>query len=292
MTIAGNATDDNHRTSQLAPVLGVRSDGEPSSTSASDLLVTIFGELMRPNGGVAWTQTLLETLALFDIEDKATRQAISRLAAKGWIESERIGRRTRWMLTPWADGLLTRGAERIYGLGNPGLAWDHQWLVLLASVPESRRSQRTDMSVGLGWAGFGSLGQGVWICPWVEREAEAAEVLLESGVLDATMFRSTMTNVGDPLALSRRAWPPDHIAADYVRFIDRFQSTSGPEVRSLIELVHEWRHFPLLDPGLPKELLDADWPGDKAAQLFAETRLRLSEVAVTWWSDQENRFGS
>lgn len=245
---------------------------------------------MRPGGGVAWTQTLIETLALFDIEDKAARQAISRLAAKGWIESERIGRRTRWRLTPWANELLTRGAERIYGHGTSGATWDHQWLVLLASVPESRRSQRTDMSVGLGWAGFGSLGKGVWICPWVEREAEAAKVLSDAGVDDATMFRSRMTNVGDPLELSRRAWPPDHIAADYLRFIDRFTTTVGSEVHSLIELVHQWRHLPLLDPGLPSELLDADWPGDTATQLFTKTRQRLHKPANTWWQEQEKRF--
>jgi phenylacetic acid degradation operon negative regulatory protein len=235
---------------------------------------------------------LVEVLALFGVEDKAARQAVSRLAAKGWLESERVGRRTRWRLTPWADSLLTRGAERIYGLAKPTTAWDQRWLVLLASVPDSRRSQRADMSVGLRWAGFGSLGQGVWLCPWVDREVEAAQVLEDSGVGDATVFRSTMTNVGDPIVLSQRAWAHDQIAADYERFIDRFSVTSNLEIRDLIELVHEWRRFPLLDPGLPDELLGADWPGGAAAQLFTETRQRLRDAATTSWSEHEQRFGS
>ena len=258
------------QTSQLAPVLGARLDGEPTeTTSASDLLVTIFGELMRPAGGAAWTQTLIESLALFEIEEKAARQAVSRLSAKGWITSERVGRRTRWRLTPWADDLLTRGAERIYGLGGQQQPWDGQWLVLLASIPESRRSQRNNMAVGLGWVGFGSLGQGVWICPWVDRETEATLVLATAGVADATMFRSTMTNVGDPSTLAERAWGHDEISAEYARFIDRFTVTDNPEVKALIDLVHEWRRFPLLDPGLPTELLGKEWVGGTAAQLLS-----------------------
>ncbi len=284
--------------SQLAPVLGARLDGERATTSTSDLLVTIFGELMRPPGGSAWTQTLVESLSLFEVEEKAARQAISRLAAKGWIESERVGRRTRWTLTPWANDLLTRGADRIYGLGKPLQRWDQQWLVLLASVPESRRSQRTDMSVGLGWAGFGSLGNGVWICPWTDRETEATKVLADAGVNNATMFRSTMTEVGDASSLAQRAWPHEQIAAEYKvfveAFVERFDSAAEPaesDVRLLIELVHAWRQFPLLDPGLPAELLGDDWVGNKAAQLFTTTRARLEAPAQEWWAGRERHFG-
>ena len=88
------------RPAPLASVLGVRSDGAAGSSSASDLLITVFGELMRPAGTAAWTQTLVAALALVDVEEKAARQAISRLADKGWLTSQRVGRRTRWARLP------------------------------------------------------------------------------------------------------------------------------------------------------------------------------------------------
>ena len=40
-------------------------------------------------------------------------------------------------------------------------------------------------------------------------------------------------------------------------------------------LVHEWRKFLFADPGLPEELLPADWPGRAAAELFATEASRL-----------------
>ena len=40
-------------------------------------------------------------------------------------------------------------------------------------------------------------------------------------------------------------------------------------------LVHEWRKFLFLDPGLPRELLPGDWPGDKAAGFFDTESDRL-----------------
>ena len=35
-------------------------------------------------------------------------------------------------------------------------------------------------------------------------------------------------------------------------------------------LVHDYRKFAYLDPGLPSELLPAHWPGTSAASLFRE----------------------
>ncbi len=41
------------------------------------------------------------------------------------------------------------------------------------------------------------------------------------------------------------------------------------------ELVHEWRKFLFVDPGLPAELLPADWPGTDAVTLFHHEADRL-----------------
>jgi phenylacetic acid degradation operon negative regulatory protein len=278
----------------LAPVLGLRQDGDLGTSSASDLLITIFGELMRPAGGSAWTQTLIAALGLVGVEDKAARQAVSRLSAKGWIVSERVGRKSRWKLTDWATDLLTRGAERIYGLGATDREWDGEWLVLLASVPEAQRDLRSRLATQLGWAGFGTLGQGVWVSPRAERELEATSILRDLEVGGAVLFRSTMTDIGDPLDVADRAWPPAALAREYKTFLARpnhpSDSDTSVAARRLIELVDAWRRFPLADPDLPRELRPANWPGDRAASTFASQRSAWAPNAADWWATVERRF--
>jgi phenylacetic acid degradation operon negative regulatory protein len=44
--------------------------------------------------------------------------------------------------------------------------------------------------------------------------------------------------------------------------------------------VHEWRKFLFLDPGLPRQLLPGDWPGDRAAEFFDVESERLSPAAA------------
>jgi DNA-binding transcriptional regulator PaaX len=52
---------------------------------------------------------------------------------------------------------------------------------------------------------------------------------------------------------------------------------AAPAVRSV--LVHEWRKFLFTDPGLPAELLPADWVGHEAARFFASEAGRLLPAA-------------
>lgn len=287
----------------IAPVLGLRQDGDVGNSSASDVLITVFGEFMRPAGGSAWTQTLVAALGLTGVEEKAARQAIARLAAKGWIVSERVGRKSRWQLTDWATDLLTRGAERIYGLGAGGSSksagkseWNGEWLVLLASVPEAQRDLRSQLAVRLGWAGFGTLGQGVWVSPRAEREPEVTDIIRDLDVDGALLFRSTMTEIGDPRDVADRAWPPGPLADQYAAFLGQLELSAATNVeastaaRRLIELVDAWRRFPLVDPDLPRELRPADWPGTRAANAFAARRAAWASDAASWWSDIDRSF--
>ena len=71
--------------------------------------------------------------------------------------------------------MLTAGAERIYGFGEPW-EWEGRWLLVVLRVPEERREVRHQVRTRLAWAGFGSLGGGLWISPHVEREAELRDM--------------------------------------------------------------------------------------------------------------------
>jgi phenylacetic acid degradation operon negative regulatory protein len=264
------------------------------SPSARGLLFTLLGEFVLTGDGTAWTSAVLATLGRLGIEEKTTRQALMRTAAAGWLDAEKLGRRTRWRLTAAARQLLTDGAARIYSFTGPDPDWDGRWLLISARIPESDRRARHVVRTRLNWAGFGSLGPGLWISPHPDREAEAVRVLREAGIADdAHVFVARRSGLGDERVMVATAWDLTAIEDQYEQFIEEFRdpAPSGPVRDSLaghpltwqIELVHAWRRFPAVDPALPPELLPARWSGLAAARLFSDRHHQWSAAARQEW---------
>jgi phenylacetic acid degradation operon negative regulatory protein len=252
--------------------------------SARGLLFTVLGEFVLPTGGSAWTSAFIETFSRLGVEEKAIRQALARTAADGWIRPERHGRRTRWWLTPEADRLLTEGTERIYAFAGSQPTWDGSWLLVLARVPENDRPARHVLRTRLSWAGLGSPAPGVWITTHTERRDEVEQVLRHAGVSDGQIFVAEHRGGGKLAALVGQAWDLPAIEQRYEEFLAEFAlaSTRDPLIR-LTELVHSWRRFPSVDPGLPAQLLPAGWSGARAAKLFAARHAKWSADAVMQW---------
>jgi len=274
------------RSHGLAPVLGARRDGSAGVDTSRGLLITVLGEYVLPQGGSAWTQTLIALMGRLGVRDKSTRQALSRLEERGWLERERIGRQTRWSLTDVSTALLTAGAARIYTFGKQPSEWDGRWVVLLASVPEGDRSSRYRMGQGLGWAGFGSIGQGVWVSPWLDQESVAVDLLTDLRV-EATTFRAELGSLGSGPEVASVAWNLPGLRQHYSAFLDQMTEESTDAAADLALLVHRWRRFPFLDPEIPAQLLADDWPGTAAALRFSEVREELLAGALHWWQESE-----
>jgi phenylacetic acid degradation operon negative regulatory protein len=253
--------------------------------SARGLLFTVLGEFVLPAGGSAWTSAFIEVFARLGVEEKAIRQALARTGADGWIRPERRGRRTRWLLTTDGDRLLTEGTERIYAFTGSQPDWDGTWLLVLARGPDSHRAARHQLRTRLSWAGLGSPVPGIWITSYAKRLAEVESVLTEAGVADRQIFVAEHRGDGELASLVRQAWDLPGIEQRYEAFCAEFASsaTSDP-LTSLIELVHAWRRFPALDPGLPPRLLPARWSGIRAAELFAARHDAWSAAAVEQWA--------
>lgn len=271
------------------PVLSRRR--EVSHTSARSLLMTLLGEYVLPRDHPVWTAVLVDALATFEVEEKSARQALARTAAEGWLTSERVGRRVRWSLTGPGRRLLTEGAQRIYGFGSTEHPWDSRWLVLLVSVPESKRDLRHRLRTRLTWAGFGSPEAGVWIAPNISREAEALRILTELDLVGAAMsFTASYGAVGEQDLMVARAWDLTDVAARYEEFIDEFTGLNpddgDPVLHAQTRLVHEWRRFPFLDPQLPPSLLPTGWSGAKAAELFHRKHVDWRPAAQQRWDER------
>jgi phenylacetic acid degradation operon negative regulatory protein len=206
------------------------------------------------------------------------------LPADGWISPERHGRRTRWRLTPAGDRLLTEGTKRIYAFAGSQPVWDGSWLLVLARVAENDRPARHLLRTRLGWAGLGSPAPGVWITTHADRRDEVEQALAQAGVTDGQVFAATHRG-GDLAVLVAEAWDLPAIEQQYEEFLAEFASSGATDpLARLIELVHSWRRFPAIDPGLPPSLLPEPWSRAAAATLFAARHARWSALARTQWA--------
>jgi phenylacetic acid degradation operon negative regulatory protein len=254
------------------------------------MLLTILGEYVLPRPPGVWQETLVAALTALSYKPQAARQALARSATEGWLETERRGRRARMFLTDSTALMLGTGAERIYAFGDPW-SWDGRWLLVVLRVPEQQRAIRHQVRTRLAWAGFGSLGGGVWISPHVSREPEIAAAQRNGEAAGLLSFQAVLGALGEPRKVIAEAWDLGRIAAHYQDFLADFGRVRprSPEgmFAAQTAMVHAWRKFPFLDPDLPDELLPKRWPRKRAHDLFQDRHARWHQPAQDYFSGLE-----
>jgi phenylacetic acid degradation operon negative regulatory protein len=249
---------------------------EPSRTGS--IVITVFGDAIVPRGGSVWLGTLLAFFETLDIDSGVVRTAMSRLAADGWLERNRVGRNSFYRLVKKGRQTFDAATRHIYD--PPPSDWTGRFELLLIGSSEDRDISRD----ALKNAGFGSPLPGVWIAPSgtpVPDEAAGA-IRLEVSAEDNSGRR-----------LLRESWPLDRIADDYLKFMKTFQPLRGGIGRgepiadadaftARILLIHHYRRVVLRDPLLPTALLPADWPGRAARQLCGEIYRGLLPASEQW----------
>lgn len=265
--------------------------GPARGPSARAYLLLLLGDYTLDQAEAAWTQTVVDALGLIGFEEKAARKALTRSADAGLLTPERIGRRTRWHLTAIGHDALTAAKHRLFAPG-PEHDWNGDWLILLATVPENHRNLRHRLRTSLSWAGFGSLGPGVWLSPHPSHATEARQVFASLGEpVQGTLLHARLDNPEERQRLVTQAWDVTELDGQYRAFIDRFTAVrpASPD-RALVELAHllyRWRRLLLADPGLPPSLLPPQWNGEEARRLLLHRHPRWQRMARTWWQDHE-----
>jgi phenylacetic acid degradation operon negative regulatory protein len=263
---------------------------ETGAPSARSLLLTILGEFMFPQREAVWTATFVGALAAVGVEEKAARQALARTAADGIIVPVRIGRRTRWELSDAGRTLLRDGTRRIYGFMRERRRWDGRWLVLAITVPETQRQLRHRLRTRLTWAGMGSPAAGLWVVPYADRAPEIARIVSELGIAGNTMsWIGESGGIGRPADVVAAAWASlEEVERAYAAFVAEFErrraESRAASFAAQVDLVQAWRRFPFIDPALPVELLDHDWPGQRAAAVFHGCHERWHRRAQAYWA--------
>jgi phenylacetic acid degradation operon negative regulatory protein len=248
----------------------------PAAPAGIALLMILGVYLLDGPEGVSQA-TLVLALQRLGYTGHAARQAIARAMRGGTLAAERDGRRARMSLTPAGAELLRDGEQRLFTFGE-SWSWDGSWLLVSLRVPEAQRDARHRLRKRLGWAGFGSLGNGLWLSPHPDREAAVAHVLADEPAAQAWTFRATHGELGDLDLLVRQAWDIDAMVTNYESFIadfSRVRATTDEECFvALTSMLMRWREFPFVDPDLPPELLPKGWLRARAYRIFHERRNR------------------
>jgi phenylacetic acid degradation operon negative regulatory protein len=248
--------------------------------NARSALFDVYGDHLRTRGGHAPVASLVRMLAPLGVAAPAVRTAISRMARQGWLRPERLPVGPGYALTPKAVRRLDEAAARIYRTTER--AWDGRWQLGVTGHVRDR-STRERLRSAFGYLGFAPLADSTWIGPHASDEVDA---LLDNEGLRAERF--VAEHDGHSADLVARAWDLSALARAYERWLADAEATVDALSPAATDeemfaarsrLVHEWRMFLFRDPVLPRSLLPAAWPGDKAAAYFDSESARLLPAA-------------
>ncbi|WP_096202368.1 phenylacetic acid degradation operon negative regulatory protein PaaX [Bacillus sp. FJAT-45350] len=261
------------------------------------MIFTLYGDYIRHYGNEVWIGSLIRLLQEFGHNDQSVRAAISRMNKQGWIQSNKKGNKSYYSLTNRGKNRIEEAATRIFKL-NPH-SWDGKWRILMYTIPEEKRSIRDEVRQELVWSGFGSMFNSCWISP-NQLEIQVYDMIEKYDLKQyVNFFIADYEGPEENQNLVSKCWDLEEINERYEEFIREYSqkyiisrnkiekgdmSTGECFVERTI-LVHEYRKFLFVDPGLPAELLPNKWLGDSAASLFSDYYKALAEPANQFFEE-------
>ncbi|WP_299728183.1 PaaX family transcriptional regulator C-terminal domain-containing protein [uncultured Tateyamaria sp.] len=211
------------------------------------LLVTVFGDLApdRPLDG----PTLSALMSGIGIKPEATRVALHRLRADGWITSQKQGRISQHSLTPKGRQDSIGARPRIYG--RPG---DENATARFALMP--------DTASELNPTKFTTIAPRIYICASDTPLPEHALSLIPQSLPNWIGAQIESKNL-------RAGYAALH---DVLQTIDRNRDAIGtlnPQETAVLRvmIVHAWRRLALKHPVLPRSAHTSLWCGHDCRSL-------------------------
>jgi len=264
---------------------------QKSRIQAGSLITTVFGDAILPRGGRVSLGSMIQLLQPLGANERLVRTAVYRLVKEEWLQSEALGRKTDYMLTPSGHRRFDEASRQIYAADNPG--WDRRWRLILI-VGELDARVREQLRRALFWHGFGETATGSFVHPTADLE-NVMESLVSEGLqavlahlMPMVAVNSRAAHCATDIEMVQKAWNLDGLAASYDGFLQKYepirdaliacgQADLSQENAFLIRtlLIHDVRRLLLRDPQLPESLLPANWPGSRARHLCRDLYRRL-----------------
>ncbi|HET7522214.1 MAG TPA: phenylacetic acid degradation operon negative regulatory protein PaaX [Bacillales bacterium] len=276
-----------------------------TSLNTRSMIFTLYGDYISHYGNEIWIGSLIRLLGEFGHNEQSVRAAISRMSKQGWVQSRREGNKSHYCLTDRGVKRINEAAGRIFKLQPE--SWDGKWRMLMYTIPEEKRNLRDELRKEIVWSGFGMLSNGFWISP--NRLEKQVNDLIDKYEIAPYVhfFISEYEGPHENQKLVRECWDLDGLNERYEPFIDYYnkkftsdrrkikngEMTDGECFVERTKLVHEYRKFLFVDPGLPEELLPKKWLGNQAASLFSDYYKALAEPASRFFESvfaEENKI--
>ena len=250
--------------------------------------------------GSLWIGSLVRLMEPFGLSEAAVRQAVSRMSRQGWLSAHKSANRAYYTVTERGRRRIEELSPRIYG---PVVEWDGRWRMLTYGVAEAQREKRDRLRKELAVLGWAPLSASTWLSPG-DALAEVREAAGAAGVLEnIDLFVGEYAGPQNDRELLEKCWDLNAIAEAYREFIQFYEPrlTAERERRRLSDeeafverlwLVHDYRKFTYVDPGLPSTLLPAHWPGTTAAALFREYYAAIDRKSLTFFFDATGQAAS
>ena len=232
------------------------------------VIITIFGDCIQPRGGRAAMTELQALTDRLGIEGGALRTAMSRLAKDGWVERDREGRNSFYVLTRLGEATFLPATRQIY---RARFTASGPWTIAISpALPDPNGSTpaleitRQVRIIGPECAGH---------------HRETGDLVLQ----------------GEPDAIPdwvRSAAIDSHLSTEYAELADLL-ATLTPEALAALSpldalamrvlLIHFWRRLVLRHPAPPEGLIEPDWPGQTCHAALARLYPALIAPSETWW---------
>lgn len=216
---------------------------------------------------------LVRVGGLFGIAERATRVALTRMAAEGDVVTEN----GVYRLT---ERLVRRQARQEESASPHTRSWDGSWQMAVVTAAARQLPDRVALRREMHGLRLAELREGVWLRP--------DNLLRRLGGTVSTQCTVFACRHPDGKAMAAALWDLPGWAAEAKRLTANFDGIEPDGPTSLAAgfmLVAEVLRHLQIDPCLPAELLPADWPGDELRRRHTAFRdtyaLRLRDYART-----------
>lgn len=215
----------------------------------------------------------------------SVRGAINELIVVGMVARITRGRQSFFQLT----GLGREQLRSFFPATRWGGArWDLLWRLLIIRRGTMRRKDQRQLRMLLTELGFGRLEQGVYVSPFpIEKDLvkRAAKLSVLGSV---RLLKTQRFLLGDDYSFATQVWQLDTIYNKYRELISlgfgvlhrskREKGLTNQLEDAYRKLLFDWFDLMKMDPGLPKTLLQRDWPRLEAGKLMAKVAYYVREL--------------
>lgn len=272
-----------------------------NSISCSNMIVTLFGDVMSQHSDWIWLGSMINALAPMGYNERLVRTAVYRLQQSDWLQVKRIGRRSYYCFTDSAQRHYAKAARRIYSGAQP--LWDGSWILVATTLLSEDKKEEFRKS--LLWQGFNTLVTGMYAHPSSDTTS-LDETIYEQRLLgEVVVLSAKTTDIHSQEAIKKlveNRWKLDELETFYTEFLAFYRPLLKPSSIAKLSaksqfllrllLIHEYRRILLRDPDFPDPMLPQGWVGREVQQMVKRSYGLLAEKSVEYICQQmENAQG-